>query len=155
MSIRDKVRDSLYGGRDADARNEEAAMSIANFTDKLERPFPAVKTLILCLVVEAAIIAIQIFAPWVVMYLMTLSLGLFRLAALGTFALGYLIAYTSIRIIRSLRTLKDADQPIESGVMSGFSYEIQRERRMFTWLICAAAGALNTIALFLMQAAWA
>ena len=155
MSIRDKVRDSLYGGRDADARNEEAAMSIANFTDKLERPFPDGKTLIGCLVVEATIIAIKFFAPWVVMDLMTLSLGLFRLAALGTFALGYLIAYATIRIMRSLKTFKDTDHPIESGVMSGFSYEIQRERKMFTWLICAAAGALNTIVLFLLETAWA
>ena len=145
MSFRDKVRDQLYGSEADEAKNEESAAEIDDFLKSQDRPYEAPKTLLICLLIEGAIGAAIFFAPRTVWSIATGDGQAPMLAIFASFGLGFMIAFTAYKFLRSTYFL--ADPPIE-GVMSEYSADLERESQMRIWFISVGGGVFNAILLF-------
>lgn len=150
MSIRDKIRDSLYGGAEDEAKSERNAAAIESFTDSMERPFGAQKRLVLALLVEAVVIAVIFVSP---RRAITYAGYSPYFAIMAAFALGFTMAFAGATLMNSSLLAND-DPPIEDGIMSGFYEQERRERQFKLWLTAVAGGVFNVILLYVLVTIW-
>lgn len=146
MSIRDKIRDKLYGSAEDEAESESKAARFASLAEPDSDPFAAQKRLVISLIVEAAILAVIFFFPRSVR---NFVYDATEFSILTSFALGFLIGFTAYRVLKT-DVLSDRDTPVQSGVMSGYSGYERRQRQFTIWLVASAGGVFNTLFLFLL-----
>jgi hypothetical protein len=152
MSIRDKVRDTLYGSAADEAESERRGASYAALTDSVDRPFGAQRRLAWCAAAEAIVVAVILFAPGYVRGLLDWLDTLFYAAAV-TFGIGFFAAFSAYKVFKE-DIRPDSDVPVDSGVMSGYSGYDRRQRQFIVWLVAAAGGAVNILVLLALLMVW-
>jgi hypothetical protein len=148
MSIRDKVRDTLYGSAADEAESERSAAGYSDLLNEADRPFAGQKRIVFCLAAEVFVVAVIILAPGYVRGLIDWPDTLIYAAAIP-FAIGFFAAFTAYRIFKN-DIRPDRDEPVNSGVMSGYSGYDRRQRQFAVWLVAAAGGVVNMLLLFLL-----
>ncbi|MEP6849536.1 MAG: hypothetical protein ABI999_11820 [Acidobacteriota bacterium] len=153
MSIRDSIRDELYGdGPEAELKSERQAAAYENLLDDDEDPWAATKELLIYAIVEAGILGLIFFAPhWVAGFAYEVRAMPYIIVMI--FALGFLISFRSIKLLRTRVFKKDPTE--EDGIAAAYTRDIDRENRFNNWLLGAAGGLVNLIGFFLLLALFA
>lgn len=151
MSIRDKIRDELYGGEEDERKNEERAAEFEDVEVALGNPFAAAKLLGVCVLIEGTWIALQIFAKNWVRHLMEEREGVV-LGFYGPFILGFLLAFSAFKFWRSSWSRPGAGKTGED--MPVFTDYDRGEPKMAIWFVSAGGGMLNTLVLFALHNLW-
>ena len=120
MSIRDEIRDDIYGSADDSAKREETAADLADLVDQDAPPFAGRKLFAYCAVAEAVVILAILFAPRYVRGLIVMEPEGMIGSVLVPFVIGFITAFTAYRILRN-DVLPSRDIPVDDGVMSGYS----------------------------------
>jgi len=149
MSIRDEIRDDIYGDGEDAAKRGETAAELADLVDDDAPPFAGRKLVAYCAVAEAIVILGILFAPRYVRGLIVIAPEAVIGSVLVPFVIGFITAFTAYRILRN-DVLPSRDIPVDDGVMSGYSGYEARQRRFTIWLVAAAGGILNVLLLSLL-----
>ena len=145
MSIRDKIRDDLYGSEADERKSEATASALSEFTDTMDRPFAAQMRLGVAVLIEALCIgAILVFPRQVYM----IGVAALAYVAMAVFAVGAVIGFTASTLLYQWSQARDS-MPVEDGdLMSGFEAEERRQSQFQIWFAAAAAGIANFILLY-------
>src|SRR5438552_1339002 len=114
MSLQDKIRDQLYGSVQDEEKSEQSAAGLGDFLESQDRPYAAPKTLLVCLLVEAAVLGAIYFKARSVWNIVSTGQGLY--IGLGVpFFLVFMIAFAAYKI---LKWKFSPPSPPPEGVMS-------------------------------------
>ena len=151
MSIRDKIRDQLYGSAEDERKSEERAAELGDLDESLGNPFAAAKLLGVCIVIEGTAIALQIFARNWVRHVIAEREGVI-IAFYGPFILGFLLGFSGYKFWRSSWS-RTASATTSDDMPAITDYD-RGEPKMAIWFVSAAAGVLNTLMLFVLNNLW-
>jgi len=149
MSMRDRIRDQLYGSAEDEARRENAAGAFASLTDPLDQPRSARKTLFIALGVEALLAGLACLAPGYVSGLLNDGEALY-FAILVPFLTGFAIAFSLYRMYHQAFHPGGKHVRVRDGVMSGFSGYDERSSEWTVWFLATGGGVLNLVALYVL-----
>ena len=142
MSIRDQIRDDIYGSDQDDEKIELADASV-RFSDLLEsdRPYETPKTLLICVLAEIALIGAIFFGSRLVFVLMASQLVVYVVIGmiLVPFLLGFTIAFTAYRLVKE--RFSRPEVPFD-GPMSLIDRS-SADSQMAIWFVSAAGGLAN------------
>lgn len=147
MSMRDKIRDQLYGSAEDEAKYEASAEAFGLVTD----PRSQRKTLLIALAVDALLAILVIFAPDYVAGAASRDGESLYFALIVPFMTGFVITFSLYRMYHQAFHPGGKHPRIEDGVMSGFSGYDQRSSEWTVWFIATGGGAVNLIALFVLS----
>jgi hypothetical protein len=137
---------------DEEGRREREALanSAGDYLDSLEDPQRSYGSLRFFALVDVLLLVFAaIAADWIYSLKVETFLYLVAVAA----AIGFIMAFSALRLHQNtVSTTREVDR-IEKGVMGGYMYAATQQRKYVFWMLAAAAGALNA-ALFLAVAAF-
>lgn len=150
MSIRDKIRDELYGSDDDDRAIQESIEEYEKLSKSLSPPFAAFFTLAVCLLIEGTWIGLQFFArSWVRHF--SEDEDVILLGILGPFVLGFFLVFSACKLWRSSWTV---EPPTTRDDMPTFTDYNRGEPKMAIFFVSVGGGILNTLVLWGLHSIW-
>ena len=149
MSLRDEVRDDIYGSGENEAEVERFASEIASVADIADKPLGAQKLIAMSVAAEIAAVIVALFG---LRYLRLIFDDLY-IALCGPvliFFIGFFGAYAAFKIYKD-DIARDNDLYINSGVMSGFADYERRQSQFTIYLVSAAGGVANVLLVFALM----
>jgi hypothetical protein len=125
------------------AQREAMANAAGEVIDSMDDPVGAQKTLFVCSLCVAGIYGLAFFAPyWIAALEFEYQIFLY----LTLFACGFLIGFALFRLYQFYFVRRRELNNIASGVMGGYEYYSQQNRRWKIWVVAATAAVFNVIA---------
>jgi hypothetical protein len=125
------------------AQREAMANAAGDVIESMDDPVGAQKTLFICSVCVAGVYGLAFFAPRL---LAALDFEYQILLYLALFAASFLIGFALFRLYQFYFVKQRELNNIDSGVMGGYEYYSQQNRKWKIWLVAATAAVLNVVA---------
>jgi len=140
MSLRDSIRDELYGPDEDSVVDEVALPAYSEIIESASDPRFAFKVLAITVPAEVGLIAMFLAADNTLAGL--LDLENYVCLAMIAFAIGFLIAFPIYRLIEQKLGHRGPSISLSPGVLSGYTGH-EPTGYIGIWFISAGAGVLN------------
>ena len=136
-------QDDLLVDEEGRAELKEVGDMYAGFVDATDRPFGAQMVLASAVAAEFVLMAVTMFGLGYLQ--VVINIVYITIACLiAAFSIGFLIPFAAYKLYKN-EISPDQDVPIDGGVMSGFTYEENRQRQYVGFYLGAAGAVVNTL----------